>query len=106
MKDNTYNGWTNYETWNWKLWLDNEPGPYEYWQDRVQELNAIHYVPDYEWQTESDMRVQELASELESDCESQLEMIDFPTAGPFTDILQANLQKINWREIAESLLSI
>ena len=19
-----YNGWTNYETWNFKLWLDND----------------------------------------------------------------------------------
>jgi hypothetical protein len=22
--DNKYNGWANYETWNFKLWLDNE----------------------------------------------------------------------------------
>ena len=24
MIDTTYNGWTNYETWNVALWLDNE----------------------------------------------------------------------------------
>jgi hypothetical protein len=23
-KDRTYNGWSNYETWNFKLWLDND----------------------------------------------------------------------------------
>ena len=24
MKDTTYNGWSNYETWNAALWIDNE----------------------------------------------------------------------------------
>jgi hypothetical protein len=23
-KDRKYNGWSNYETWNFKLWLDND----------------------------------------------------------------------------------
>ena len=26
-KDRTYNGWSNYETWNFKLWLDNDKRP-------------------------------------------------------------------------------
>ena len=28
MTDSTYNGWTNYETWNVKLWIDNEQSTY------------------------------------------------------------------------------
>ncbi len=24
MNDTTYNGWTNYETWNVALWMDND----------------------------------------------------------------------------------
>ena len=28
-KDNTYNGWTNWETWNFKLWLDNSEDTYK-----------------------------------------------------------------------------
>ena len=35
--DQRYNGWTNYETWAVKLWMDNEEGFYRAWQDRTQD---------------------------------------------------------------------
>ena len=28
MQKLEYNGWYNYETWNLKLWLDNDQGTY------------------------------------------------------------------------------
>jgi hypothetical protein len=28
VQDTTYNGWTNYETWNVALWLQNDEGLY------------------------------------------------------------------------------
>ena len=29
IEDTTFNGWTNYETWNVALWLGNDEGLYE-----------------------------------------------------------------------------
>ena len=37
MVDKGYNGWSNYETWNVKLWIDNDEGSYEMWRERTRE---------------------------------------------------------------------
>lgn len=29
LTDETYNGWSNYETWSVALWLQNDPGLYD-----------------------------------------------------------------------------
>ena len=28
MSEDTYNGWTNWDTWNANLWLNNDPSDY------------------------------------------------------------------------------
>ena len=36
----TYNGWTNYETWNVPLWIDNEYGLYQAKMEFLAELSG------------------------------------------------------------------
>ena len=41
--DTTYNGWTNYETWNVSLYINNEYGMY---------MTALDWVKDRLWNKE------------------------------------------------------
>ncbi len=47
MNDSTYNGWSNYETWNAALWLGNDEGLYsiakefEFYSDLLPVLKEI-----------------------------------------------------------------
>lgn len=43
MERKDYNGWTNYETWNVALWLDNEQGMQEHFNER-----AADYVEEHD----------------------------------------------------------
>jgi hypothetical protein len=101
-----YNGWTNYETWNWKLWLDNDQGSYEYWLE-VSADTLRDAEPEYDWQSKRDAAVSDLSGQLETDADERLAGMfgEQFIAGPFTDILNAGIGRINWHEIAESLIS-
>ncbi len=100
MTDKTYNGWTNYETWNVALWIGNEQGSQRYWSDRAQE----------EWDgangNEKDA-LRALADCLEdefSDGAAALLEGAKQTASVWADLLAASLSEVNWREIAEHFL--
>ena len=81
----TYNGWTNYETWNVKLWLDNEEGTYADTQHMARGARD-------EW---------ELADELKSYVE---DMAPDLGASMFADLLGAALSEVNWQEIAAAYI--
>ena len=79
--ENTYNGWTNYETWLTHLWLTNDPGTDSAAREIAAEgTDALQeWVTD--WVTES-----------------------IPASSLAADLIGAALCEVNWREIAESLL--
>lgn len=77
-----YNGWTNYETWNVALWLDNDG-----YSDELS-------------QTVAHMDLYEAGQTIKSIFEETY-MSDAPTTGPLADILNAAMSNVNWREIVE-----
>lgn len=40
-KDQTYNGWPNYQTWNVMLWLDNDEGMYLYYRGMARRMKVL-----------------------------------------------------------------
>ena len=86
MSDNKYNGWTNYETWNVKLWMDNDEGEYDYWNERAEDNRESAY---------------NLSQELKEYYQEGMPEV----TGTYADLLQAALDSVNWYEIAKSLIS-
>ena len=102
MNTTTYNGWTNYETWNYKLWLDNDEGTYLYWQEQVAEILRETEAADY--LTKAENCVYTLSEQLKAECDEQLDAWMGDQASCFTDLLNGAVSAINWHEIATSLI--
>lgn len=82
MTDNTYNGWTNWETWQINLWLDNEEPLYREKQRLLRRLRT--------WDERT------LSDEVIAFCREQ-----FPNGTPDMDD-PSDMDKVNWDEIVES----
>jgi hypothetical protein len=89
-----YNGWTNYETWNWALWLDNEQGTQEYWREQAAEA--------YRNADKGEDRIHDAACELLELMKSECEENTPEVTGPYADLLNAAIGEINFYEIAEN----
>jgi hypothetical protein len=85
----SYNGWGNYETWNVKLWLDNEPGTYHEVTDEAERIAG------------GDGSDGELAGWLESYVRGMMPDLG---ASMFSDLLGAALSEVDWAEIAEAYM--
>ena len=82
MSDNTYNGWTNYETWQASMWLDQ----YSYYS-----LQLDRWQDDGEMPTLDSDDVYTFVEEI---------VLDFEFKGLLGDIVCGWLSSVNWSEIA------
>lgn len=98
----SYNGWTNYETWNVKLWLDNEEPSYRYWQEAAAEVWA-EAEADHPFSRSERGRI-DLGDRLKEEITEGSPLGD--DASMYSDLLGAALSEVNWGEVANSLLEV
>ena len=98
MTHQKYNGWHNYETWVVKLWMDNEEPSYRYWREHVEAYIGESDKSNPDWKHKAAI---ELSDDLKTEHESALPELE----GFASDLLAAGFSKVNWYEIAESLIN-
>ena len=81
-----YQGWTNYETWNVALWIDNDQGLYGYVTDLTREA-----------MTHPNPRIT-LADYIKDEIEQGMPEL----TGCWSDLLQSAFNHVNWHQIADS----
>ena len=99
MNEEGYNGWKNYETWNVKLWLDNEQGTQELQREWAEQAKA---TPKNEVWTREETTRFTLADIVKEFVEANV-----PDTEPsmYGDLLGAAISRVDWNEIAENILS-
>lgn len=93
----TYNGWTNYATWGVALVLDSDRATYETVREEAQRVSSG--VEEYPALMLSDY-LKDFTEELcgLEDDEDHLSLMA-------RQVISAGLAEVNWREIAENILS-
>lgn len=102
MTKKEYNGWTNYETWLVKLWMDNEEGSSNYWHEQAEMCLEQTDRRGFE-DTEASAMLSDMLKERHE--EIIYETIPQHLHASFImDLMNAAMSEVNWYEIAESLL--
>ena len=92
-----YNGWSNYETWNFKLWLDNDQDLHNYIISEIKKIKEIGTSHIHE--------VSEVSNFLRSYIDDNVPTLKVSDKnGFYQDILNGGLREINTHEVAESYL--
>jgi len=94
--NNTYNGWTNYETWAVNLRISNERSSCEFWTRRTQELLADS-PKEENWRVAVELLSAELCEAIKDECVIE-------KASLASDLMNAALGEVDWHEIAQALI--
>lgn len=100
-----YNGWSNRETWAVKLWIDNEESSYHFWQEETYQAIEEAKNDSYDVCTINNMRnraIRILSNRLEANHEEGTPVL---SNNIYSDLLTYSLSRVDWREIAESLIT-
>jgi len=89
-----YNGWTNYETWNLNLWLDNDREWYRAVNDK-----AVGLVNDALTKKQEIEILRSFIIDLVQDEEPKID------ACFYSDILNASIREVNFWEISTNIIN-
>ena len=84
---NKYNGWTNYETWNFNLWITNEESDYDF---------ALEMAFDCQNKYDLSKRLEEWVSDIADDCIGNV-------GGFIVDMIYNSIREVHFYEVAEHL---
>jgi hypothetical protein len=103
MSDDTYNGWTNRETWALNLWLSNNQGLYEMTRERVADW-LERYKPDAETPVYAARRAGEAVKEFWDEITDPDEGL--MTAGNILSMVRdvGSEYRVDWDEIGRHWL--
>ena len=96
----SYNGWSNYETWVCHLWMTNDGGGY--WDDIARDIAEC--AEDYRGEYPESFTLVDIATRLLSDRIRDEMQIPDDLEGMWRDLVGSALDEVDWSEIAESLL--
>ena len=91
----TYNGYVNYETWNVSLWLNNDQGTNEYYDNLACEILD-------ENEGDLDRTRYELSNRIRDEITEYNPLGD--QASMFSDLLNHALGMVEWAEVADSFV--
>lgn len=98
-----YNGWSNYETWCVNLWLSNDAGSVDYWDEQALALLKVAKTRDSI--TAKEVAIYELGHAIKEQIEESNPLtLEVNEASMYVDLLGAAISSVNWYEVAGHII--